>query len=217
MKLFDRFFIFVMFHYLTHNINSIYITISTYCILFFISFRYFGWMRVKELSRWVESFGLPDAPWSAEPNADWATALNLLSRLLHRKLSERYFFRNLYVMSSEFFKKVHFPNIKILEMFGRKWVIIPLNIGHLFRAESEERRMNDKVSDEAEREAEGRRRTSSQSQQHPSTHLPFQQVHFKANFRSTIWDLVGKSFKISIPGYPKGGEIWKLVKGRKSV
>ncbi|KAI3415972.1 [F-actin]-monooxygenase mical1, variant 2 [Globodera pallida] len=45
-------------------------------------------MRVKDLVRWVDSFGLPNAPWAVEA-ADWATVLNLLSRLLHRQLAER--------------------------------------------------------------------------------------------------------------------------------
>ncbi|KAL3089575.1 hypothetical protein niasHT_030084 [Heterodera trifolii] len=45
-------------------------------------------MRVKDLVRWVDSFGLPNAPWAVEA-ADWATVLNLLSRLVHQQLAER--------------------------------------------------------------------------------------------------------------------------------
>ena len=46
-------------------------------------------MRVKDLARWMDSFGLTEMPWIAEP-ADWATGLNLLARLLHSALAKRF-------------------------------------------------------------------------------------------------------------------------------
>ncbi|CAK5020846.1 unnamed protein product [Meloidogyne enterolobii] len=42
----------------------------------------------KELSQWLEACGLNQTPWASDP-ADWATLLNLLTRLLHSTLELR--------------------------------------------------------------------------------------------------------------------------------
>lgn len=43
---------------------------------------------IKELSLWLEACGLNSNPWASDP-ADWATLLNLLTRLLHSTLELR--------------------------------------------------------------------------------------------------------------------------------
>lgn len=45
----------------------------------------------KELSQWLEACGLSQTPWASDP-ADWATLLNLLTRLLHSTLELRFKF-----------------------------------------------------------------------------------------------------------------------------
>ena len=45
---------------------------------------------VKELSQWLDACGLNQTPWASDP-ADWATLLNLLTRLLHSTLELRFF------------------------------------------------------------------------------------------------------------------------------
>jgi len=44
-------------------------------------------MRVKDLAHWIASFNLPPTPWV---DADWKTALNLLARILHETLEQRF-------------------------------------------------------------------------------------------------------------------------------
>lgn len=47
--------------------------------------------NIKELSQWLDSCGLNQNPWASDPT-DWATLLNLLTRLLHSTLEQRFFF-----------------------------------------------------------------------------------------------------------------------------
>ncbi|KAF7638043.1 LIM zinc-binding domain-containing protein [Meloidogyne graminicola] len=44
--------------------------------------------NIKELSQWLDSCGLNQNPWASDPT-DWATLLNLLTRLLHSTLEQR--------------------------------------------------------------------------------------------------------------------------------